>query len=119
MAGLAAAAVPASSADTPGAPAPEVVKRYCTLMDETGSVYQGKCTETWMDNGVVIDMPGHKFTVVEYDPMRHELPWMMLMVNGVPAVAYQRHKSWTSYTNFDLKWVLDVCQTAGSTGDCE
>ncbi len=52
-------------------------------------------------------------------PMLHELPWMVIGINGKPAMAYLNHRSWVSYATQDLSIILDVCDTLDDIDMCE
>jgi hypothetical protein len=105
-----------------GVPEWETVDRHCVYSkDREGSTYQGPCKEynNYKTGEHSILFQTRKFTITEYEPMRHELPWLFVKINGHEAVGFERHRSWMSYTTMDFLHVLDVCGEADEFGGCK
>ena len=104
-----------------GTPEWETVDRHCDFLgNEQEQGYQGPCVERFDYQADVhsVAFRGREYSIDDYEPMRHELPWMFVTIDGRPAAAYQHHRSWTSYATEDLQVVLDVCDTADQFGGC-
>ena len=100
----------------------ERVARQCVFMEDHGAEeYTGPCEEFY-DYGTgahTISFGDRSFEIEEVDPMLHELPWMVVGINGTPAMAYLNHRAWVSYATHDLSIILDVCDKLDDIDMCE
>mgnify|MGYP001180056650 FL=1 len=105
-----------------GMPEWERIARQCVFMEDHGAVdYTGPCEEFY-DYGTgahTISFGERSFEIEEVDPMLHELPWMVIGINGAPAMAYLNHRAWISYATNDLSIILDVCERLDEIDMCE
>ena len=100
----------------------ERIARQCVFMEDHGAEeYTGPCEEFY-DYGTgahTISFGDRSFEIEDVDPMLHELPWMVIGINGAPAMAYLNHRSWISYATQDLSIILDVCDSLDDGEMCE
>lgn len=108
------------NADT-GLPETESVERYCVYAGSGGEdVWQGRCTEffNYSTGEHRVLWKEHDLRLADYEPPRHELPWILLTIDGNSAMGFMHHRSWVSYTTLDLGLMLDVCNQADESGAC-
>ncbi|MCY0966085.1 hypothetical protein [Parathalassolituus penaei] len=97
-------------------------QRHCVYTHTASETFwQGACSEefNYATNEHRVVFEDKSILISDYEPMRHELPWMMLQLNGEAAVAYLHHRSWTSYSSLDLGTALDVCDGPDESGGCQ